>query len=621
MGRLVFDTETDAFLEKCTRMHILAAYNLDTQKIKYWLEGDLGWQEEFNNASLLVGHHAIAFDEMVLKKLFNYKLPKTCKIHDTLLMSQLLNYKRFGEDGHSLEVWGISLNYPKIFFNDWSVYTEVMKDRCLQDVRLTVKVYEVLLAEARALIIKNPNAQHYLKAEHYVSKWCAEANYNGWPFDLSGAIKLFYELEESMNLAYAALSSKLGNKAVAVDRKKGEVEVKAPKWTKQGFYDLHTARWFGIDPCSGYEGEERLVVGEYCRVEFRDLSLDSVADVKIFLFRNGWEPTEWNVKINEEGRRTQTSPKITDDSIEFLGGDGKLYTDFLTTKSRHGILKTWIENVDTEGMLHGDCMTIGTSSMRSRHTIIVNVPTTDSPWGSEMRKLFRVKPGWKLIGCDSVGNQIRGLAHYLGNQEFINTLLNKDIHQYNADILTNILLGMGIIHTVPRSNAKRILYATLFGAAGPKLWSYIFGPADEKLGRKLKNNFIKAVPGFEELTEKLTKIYSKTSQYGYGYIPSIAGNRIYVDSYHKLLVYLLQSVEKITCAAAIMLTMDRLEEEKIPYIPCIFYHDEIDFQVPEEYSERAAAIGKQAFADGPKLFGITIMDGEAKIGDSWFDVH
>jgi hypothetical protein len=70
-----------------------------------------------------------------------------------------------------------------------------------------------------------------------------------------------------------------------------------------------------------------------------------------------------------------------------------------------------------------------------------------------------------------------------------------------------------------------------------------------------------------------------------------------------------------------MLTMERLEAAGIPYQPCIMMHDEEDFLVPEEFAEQAAAIGKQAFIDGPKLFGVEIMDGEAKIGDNWYEVH
>jgi len=255
----------------------------------------------------------------------------------------------------------------------------------------------------------------------------------------------------------------------------------------------------------------------------------------------------------------------------------------------------------------------------------VNVPAVESSWGKEMRQLFTCSPGWKLIGCDSSGNQARGLAHYLANAEFTNILLNEDIHLYNAEKAIKVIEEMKIPHTFTlktfRPKAKRILYAFLFGAGGDKLWSYIFGALDQKLGNKFKRGFTNAVPGFKELIDRLENIYGKTSQFGDGYIPGIAGNRLYVDSFHKLLVYLLQATEKATCSAAVMLTMERLEEAGIPYQPCIMMHDEEDFMVPEEFEEEAKRIGKQAFIDGPKLFGIDIMDGEAKSGNTWYDVH
>jgi len=630
MSRWVFDIETDGLLNQCSHMWILAAYNLDTEKMHYWLEGDLGWQETFNEATLVVGHNILGFDVFVLEKLFGYKFPKTCGMHDTLIMSQVLDYRRFGSNGHSLAVWGEALSYPKHDFNDWSKLSQEMIDYCLQDVKLGVRVYHELLQEFLELAEKAPQIKTYMRAEHSVAKWASMASLHGWPFDIDAAKKLYTDLEVSMQRAYDALNERLGTKTVATDKVKGVVEVKKPKWTKQGFYDAHTARWFNIDPCSGFEGEERLVIGEYCRVEFEPLSLDSVSDVKTFLYRNGWVPTEWNYKPDPTtGKKVKTSPKVTEDSLEFLGGDGKLYTEFLTAKSRYGILKTWIENTDANGMLHGDCMTIGTPSMRTRHSIIVNVPSADSPWGKEMRQLFSTRPGWKVIGCDSAGNQARGLAHYLGDEDFINTLINGDIHQYNADILTRVVNDIGKAmkrkdletYVVKRPQAKRILYAFLFGASGAKLWSYIFGTLDETYGKKLKAGFLKAVPGFKALIEKLENIYGKTSQNGDGYIPSIAGNRIYVDSFHKLLVYLLQSCEKATCGAAVMLTMERLEEANIPYVPLIMMHDEEDFMVPEEHAEEAARIGKQSFIDGPKLFGIQIMDGDAKIGNNWYEVH
>lgn len=649
MSRFVFDIETDGLLQECTTMWILAAYDIDTRKMHYWTQGDLGWQDAFNKATLVVGHNILGFDVFALKKLFNYEFPATCNMHDTLILSQVLDYKRFGNEGHSLGRWGEALGFPKHDFNDWTKLSQEMIDYCLQDVRLGAKVYDVLVQELSSLSERAPNLKTYLRAEHAATKWCTEASLNGWPFDAGAAKELYGRLEQQMQQAYDALSAKLGMKAVATDKVKGIVEPKVPKWTKQGFYDAHTCRWFNVDPCSGFEGEERMIVGEYCRVEFEDLSLDSTNDVKEFLFRNGWVPTEYNYKADPvTGKKVKASPKVTEDSLEFLGGDGKLYTKFLTAKSRHGILKTWLENIDSNNNLHGDCMVIGTPSMRARHNIIVNVPSADSTWGPEMRALFIAKPGWKLIGCDSAGNQARGLAHYLADPGFIDTLLNGDIHNYNADKLTEVLIEMAISEPsllelfddymksnyseeeraninipikVKRSNAKRILYAFLFGASGSKLWSYIFGNLDDSNGKILKAGFLKAVPGFANLIKKLESIYGATSKRGDGYIPSLAGNRIYVDSFHKLLVYLLQSAEKITCSAALMLAAERMKAENIPFIPCIFYHDEIDFQVPEEHAERAATIGKQAFVDGPKLFGIQIMDGDAKIGNNWMEIH
>lgn len=622
MGRrLIWDIETDALLLRCTRMWLFMALDVDTLEYFEYDEGDLGWQALLEETDEIIGHNIAGFDELALEKLFGYKFPKHIKKTDTLILSQVLNYRRFGDSGHSLAAWGEYLGFPKLEFKDFSTFVPEMREYGRRDIDLTKLVYEHLHREYKALAAKAPKLDPYLASEYAVSRWCGLAHWKGWPFDLEGALRLQSTLRIELERITLMLEPLLGWKAVAVDKVNGVVAVKEPKWTKQGAYNHHLANWFNIDPWSGYLGEERLVEGPYCRVEFEKLSLGSVSDVKMFLYRHGWVPTEWNWKKLDDGSKIKSSPKITEDSLELLGGDGKLYADFTTIRARLAILNGWIENTDSDGMLHGDCIVIGTPSMRARHSIIVNVPGAEAPWGKEMRMLFKSKPGWKLIGCDSSGNQARGLAHYLADPTFIDILLNGDIHSYNAEKLTQVLAEMRIDFKVPRAAAKRILYAFLFGASGEKLWSYVFGVIDKNNGNKLKAGFLAAVPGFKKLLDRLKEIYKKTSKYGEGYIPSIAGTRVYVDSQHKLLVYLLQSMEKATCGAAVMLTMQWLEERNIPYQPCIMMHDEEDFLVPEEFAEEAAALGKLAFKEGPKLFGVTIMDGDAKIGDNWYDVH
>jgi hypothetical protein len=646
MSKYVFDIETNGYLWIFDRCWIVYLQDIDTKEKFYYLEGDEGWREKLGKAEVVIGHNIIGFDLLVLKRHFDFDLPHSCRIHDTLLMSQVLNYKRFGDAGHSLKVWGLYFEYDKLDFEDFHEYSEEMLLYCERDVDLNLKVYNYLLEEFTGLASENANVVHYLQAEHAISSWCAEAEWYGWPFDEESAKVLFAEMTDKIASTTELLESKLGIKTVAVDACKGEVPAKEPKWKKNGDYNQHTANWFRIDPEEGQEDAGRLVDGSYSRVEFHHLKLSSVADVKIFLFREGWVPTQYNSKQNPVTfEKVRTTPKITDDSLEFLGGDGKLYSEYRTIRSRHSILNTWLENIGGDGCLRGSCFTLGTPSMRARHKIVVNVPSSDSLYGPEMRSLFKADKGWKVVGCDSSGNQARGLAHYLNNDEFTRILLHEDIHTYNASKLEEVLGSMGIDwdqylvmqgakadaeHSLEevlagkkRSAAKRILYAFLFGASGGKLWGYIFGVQKDKQGNTLKKGFTAAVPGFKALLEKLAKVYRATSTRGNnnGYIPSIGGVRIYVDSFHKLLVYLLQSCEKATCAGACLLLRRYLQEEKIPYKPCIFMHDELDFQVPEEFAERAAELGQKAFQEGPKLFGITIMDGEGKTGDNWYEVH
>lgn len=137
----------------------------------------------------------------------------------------------------------------------------------------------------------------------------------------------------------------------------------------------------------------------------------------------------------------------------------------------------------------------------------------------------------------------------------------------------------------------------------------------------MKNEFIKRVPGLAELTDKINKIYFKTRQTGWPYILGVDGRRIYCDSAHKALNYLLQSFEAISCKAAVAYHIRKLEEEDIPYNPLIWYHDEHEIEVPEQFAERAKELAIEAYREAGKVFGMMILDGAGKIGDTWYDVH
>lgn len=620
--RLIFDIEGDGLLPTLSQVHCICIADYDTGKTWSFTPDNLNSAYDvLNNAEVLAGHNIIGYDLPALKKIFGWEF--NCMLHDTLLMSQSMNFKRFPNGRHRLEDWGESLGFPKIEFNNFSQFSEEMLKYCENDVQLNVKVYHQLLQEFKKIVSVNPFFRQALRNEHDVARFCQRAEERGWLFDKDSCENLMIDMEAEMAGTEAVINPLLPIKIVATDKCKGVVEPKNPRWLKNGNYDIHTARWFGIDQTTGMD-EDRLVEGPYSRVEFIHPDMSNMDSVKEFLYSIGWEPDDWNRKKDENGNWVNTTPKLSESSLLALGEFGEIINAYTTTKSRHGILKGWLENLDSQSRLHGVNFTIGTPTGRGRHSVIVNVPGAEEPWGKQIRSLFRADRGKKIIGADSSGNQFRALCHYLKNEEYTELVLTGDVHQKNADILTAILQEMGVYgegEVVARKTAKPFIYAFLFGAGGEKLALIVLGKRNKKIGNKLKNEFIKRVPGLAELTEKLEKIYWKTSQYGNPYIPGIDGRRIYCDSSHKSLNYLLQAFEAISCKAAVAWIMRRLDEEKIPWDPLVWYHDEFEIEVDEGYAEVVKEMSIEAYRESGKVFGMMILDGAAKIGDSWYDVH
>jgi len=167
------------------------------------------------------------------------------------------------------------------------------------------------------------------------------------------------------------------------------------------------------------------------------------------------------------------------------------------------------------------------------------------------------------------------------------------------------------------------LYAFLFGGGGGKLSLILKGERDPKYGNQMKNIFIENTPGLGSLNNRVQKALEQTSRRDskMGYIPAIDGRKIYTESAHKALNYLLQSFEAVTCKAAIAYMTAKFKEENLDVKPLVFYHDEVQLDVAEEDAERVAEIAAEAFKEAPKVFGVNIMDGEAKIGRTWYDTH
>jgi len=157
-----------------------------------------------------------------------------------------------------------------------------------------------------------------------------------------------------------------------------------------------------------------------------------------------------------------------------------------------------------------------------------------------------------------------------------------------------------------------------------KAGELVNGSKNSDLGRRAMDAFESSIPGLQELRSRLEKEWLTTKQrFGdeWAHIRGLDGRILFVSTKHTLLTAILQSVEGMTCKAAAVWLRNRLYKEKIPHTFLLHYHDELAISVPPQYADRATKLAAAAFRIAPKQFGINIMNGEAKQGATYAEVH
>lgn len=432
--RLVIDTESDGFLNECTKLHVCCTYNLDTQEEWYSTDYD-EIREQLSSATELIAHNLIDHDLPVLEKLLGWKPNDTTKITDTLILSRLSNPDRsvptqMVRDGvkagpHSLAAWGYRVGVGKPEHEDWSVYSEAMLHRCREDVRINARVYDILREETK-------DFGESIEIEHEVQRIISQQERDGVYFNTELARNYVNELGRRVSTIDQQLAPRLLRKCrqvgVSVNKpfkKDGSLSKMAYDWLTSTIEVFNKypkdIPWYDIDS----------IAGPFTRIEWIETDLNSDKQVKEWLFTLGWKPTEWN-KSPTTGERT--SPKLTEDSFKSLPEDvGESLKQRVTWRHRRSQIQGWIDQVRPDHCLPAGANPLGTNTGRMRHRCVVNVPKAADfvPFGKEMRSLFTARPGRCIVGHDASGLELRMLAHYMNDKEFTEQVLDGDIHSFN----------------------------------------------------------------------------------------------------------------------------------------------------------------------------------------------
>ena len=547
-----------------------------TGEVRHWREADT--LQQYLDGEQVVGHNVINFDAPVLKKVWGVVIPDNMLV-DTLVMSRL--YKPdidivVPEQGkapspHSLEAWGYRLGNHKIGYTAFDGgYTESMAIYCEQDVMLLENLYNFLTTT----MTKEGFSLQSIQLEHDVAIICRDMEDNGFMLDIEKAMVLnatlsgrMSDIEEDMQKVFPPI-----------------VEQRFSEKTGKQLKDKVTV----FNPGSRQQIAERLA------------GLGVVFTKKT---------EKGNVIVDEAVLEKIDLP------------EAKLVAEYLMIQKRVAQISSWLELVGDDGRVHGRVTTNGAVTGRATHSSpnMAQVPAVGSPFGAECREMWRVPKGYKQVGVDLSGIELRCLGHYLNDQEWMDELLKGDIHWFNTQSFG--LVERGTVkddnnpdHKKARNTAKTLVYATLYGAGAAKAGSIVGGNSSK--GKKLIDSFINNTPGLSSLKKKISRLMAK------GHLPALDGRRVWVRSEHAALNTLLQSAGAIIAKQWLIESTKLLQEKEIDAKLLAFVHDETQWEVREDQAEEAARLIEQAATKaGEALKFRCPVNAEGKVGDNWKQTH
>ena len=572
--KLIFDIETDDL--NATKVWCIVAKEVDGKSYRFTPDEIEDGIKLLEQADTLIGHNIIGFDLPVLEKLYNFKY--SGKVIDTLVMSRLYNPVR--ENGHSLKTWGYRLGVPKQEQPEFDNYTPVMLNYCEQDVILNEAVYKYLLDEGLGF------SKQSLDLEHKTASIMREQEQTGFYFDSKQAMTLLAQLNQ--------------NKADVEDEVHNTFK---PKWVddKQVLPYIKKNGELSKRGLTDEEYESILISGNhgpFIRNKLVEFNLGSRKQIGEYLIDFGWQPerfTPTGQPIVDEG----TLKKIT--HIK----EAKLIADYLLYQKRIAQVSSWIDELKDD-RVHGRVIPNGTITgrMTHRNPNMAQVPNLGSPYGKECRACWTVPEGYKLVGIDASGLELRMLAHYMNDANYIEEVINGDIHSTNQE-----LAGLKT-----RDQAKTFIYALVYGAGDAKIGKIING--DIKKGKALKERFFSNLPALKKLRDRVQQASNR------GFLKGIDGRKIYVRSQHASLNTLLQGCGAIVMKQAMVNLHELIKLNTVDAQFVANIHDEWQLQVKESQADYIGRLGVESIEKVTEQFNMRCdLTGQYKIGGNWSETH
>ena len=346
----------------------------------------------------IVGHNFIRYDLIALENILGIKIK--AKIVDTLALSWYLYPNR---NRHGLEFWGVEFGIPKPEVVDWvSAPISVYVHRCTEDVKINTMLWERITAFLTELY----GEEAYWPLVDYLSfkmHCSALQEHNKWKLDLPAAEALLSELTEKQQEALTLLQKAMPD--VPVFRK-----VSRPKkpFKTDGTLSSTGKKWdaictkFNIDFNS--EQEHKIENG------YNPPKATSPIQIKNWLNSLGWKPITFKYVDDGEDERGYSKkravPQIKKDDelcnsvIKLVKEHPELsHLEDLGITSHRKALVSGLLKAEVDGFVVAAVQGL-TNTLRFKHQVCVNLPSSRKKYGLEIRSLLTARGGNEICGSD-----------------------------------------------------------------------------------------------------------------------------------------------------------------------------------------------------------------------------
>ena len=564
MAKLFLDIETPLFKGSLPNKIFCLVTICDKGNTVHYTEDDIHkFKDVASNYSEFIGHNIIGFDAPVINKVLGIDLFKLGKVTDTLILSRLFNPVR--EGGHSLKAFGLKFGYKKFDFDDFTKFSQEMLRYCIRDVKLLIQVYTLLKRQSANF------SEESIQLEHDVAKIIEQQVANGFKLNIEKAHIFLARLQEKIE----------------------ETQEKV----RETFKPIKIEETFTPKVNNKARGYVKGV--PFTKVSYQEFNLGSRQQIGQRLINLGWKPK----------KKTDKGHVIVDEKVLSEIKDipeAELINEFLLLQKRVAMIESWIDAVKEDGRVHGKVITNGaiTSRMSHQSPNMAQIPAVYSPYGKECRELWVVPSGYKLVGIDASGLELRILSHYMNDKEYINEVINGDIHTTNQT-----LAGLE-----SRDIAKTFIYAFIYGAGNKKLGA-ICGRS-EGYGRQIKERFLKRLPSLARLRERVDIATRK------GFLKGLDQRKLIIRQRHSALNTLIQGGGAIAMKKALVLLEEYIQQHKLTAIPVANVHDEFQYQVREDQADSLGKLAVQSIVNAGDQLGLRCsLTGEYKIGNNWKETH